>query len=155
MTVRSATKADVESMARFSSEVPLLRRYGWTVASARKILKRALKDPESDVVVAKDAGRIAGFAWVLRRGGFARSAYLRLIAVDRSLKRRGIGRLLMKEMEKRHLKPSGLILLATSTNKAARKFYETLGYRRVGILKDYVRQGLIEVIYFKPAPHNR
>src|SRR5215813_1724286 len=104
-------------MARFSSEVPLLRRYGWRISAARKILRKALNDRESDLLIAKEGSRVAGFAWILLRGGFARSAYLRLIAVDRAFKRRGIGRRLMREMERRYLKPTGLILLTTSTNK--------------------------------------
>jgi ribosomal protein S18 acetylase RimI-like enzyme len=118
-------------------------------------LKKALKDPESDLLIAKESGRVVGFAWVLLRGGFARSAYLRLIAVDRALKRRGVGRILMREMERRHLKPSGLILLTNATNKAAREFYESLGYRKVGVLRNYVKKGLTEIIYFKPPLRSR
>jgi ribosomal protein S18 acetylase RimI-like enzyme len=152
--LHSLRSRDIASIAEMTSKVSLLRRYGWDLAKGRKILKKALADPSSDLIVAKEGSRFLGFAWVVRQGGFARSAYLRLIAVDTKAKRRGIGRLLMREMERRHLNPSGLLLLATSTNQAARRFYEKLGYRRVGLLRDYVRKGLREVIYFKPCPNN-
>jgi ribosomal protein S18 acetylase RimI-like enzyme len=146
---------EIEPLAELTAAIPLLRRYGWDVADARKILKRALVDPSNDLIVAKEGRQIWGLAWIMKGGGFARSAYLRLIAVDARVRRRGVGRDLMKEAERRHLRPNGLILLATSTNKAARRFYERLGYRSVGSLRNYVRKGLREIIYFKPSFRSR
>lgn len=138
-----------------TAQVPLLRTYGWTAAKARKILGGAIRDKGHDLIVALENDRPVGLAWVVGQGGFARSAYLRLMVVDAAFKRRGIGRRLMKVMEARHFRKNGLMLLVTSTNRGARKFYESLGYRRAGFLKDYVKRGLTEAIYFKPAARKR
>jgi len=151
MKLKRVRSNDLASLSLFSSRIPLLARYGWTARSAKKILGKALKDRDSDLLAAVEASRILGFTWVMRRAGFARSAYLRLIVVDADSKRSGVGTRLMRAMERRHLKPNGLLLLTTTTNKPARAFYEALGYRKAGVLKDYVRKGLTEIVYFKPG----
>ena len=130
---------------------PLLQRYGFSRPKAMLQLAKAAKDPSHDLVVVEKNKRVEGFAWVICNGVFGRSAYLKLIIVAPDAQGRGVGRLLMRKVEKRHLKPNGLFLLATSTNRRARKFYEKLGYRKVGELPDFVKKGFKEVIYHRPA----
>ncbi|MBC7386515.1 MAG: GNAT family N-acetyltransferase, partial [Cryobacterium sp.] len=89
------------------------------------------------------------------KGGFGRSAYLRLIVVAPGAYSSGVGSALMAELERRHclsdrLKGPGLFLLCTHTNTGAQNFYAKLGYARVGEIPSYLRPALNEVIYWKP-----
>ena len=145
-------KTDLDACAKIVSATELFRAYGYSGESARKHLEAAMTGSDDDLVVAREGAETVGFAWFVKKGAFARSGYLRLIAVDPARLKSGAGRALMTELERRHLSPDGLVLLVTSTNRGARAFYEKLGYRQVGELPDYVKPGLNETIYFRAAP---
>lgn len=150
--VRRMAWDDLDTCARIVAAESLFRAYGWDESQARQSLAAALRDPRAEVLVADLAGELGGFAWFVARGAFDRSGYLRLIATSAAARRRGVGRRLVGELEKRHLSRGGIVLLVTASNGAARRFYEGLGYRYVGDLPGYVRPELDECIYFKAAP---
>jgi ribosomal protein S18 acetylase RimI-like enzyme len=135
--------------------------YGLDARLALRLLSAALTDARADLLVVEatsSAGgepAVAGFAWFVRRGAFDRSGYLRLIAVDDRFHGNGAGRLLMAELERRHVAQGGIVLLAGAANASAHRFYERLGYQHVGELPDYVKPGLHERIYYKPPVTGR
>lgn len=147
--------ARIEACAALIDRLPLFRPYGYTSLAARRNLEAALAEGRADLLCVLDGERgdeVAGFAWFVPRGAFDRSGYLRLIAIDERYQGRGIGRLLLEELERRHLGRGGIALLAAADNAAAHRFYERLGYVLVGELRDYVQPGLHERIYYKPPP---
>ena len=123
--------------------------YGLCPDAVAKRLADALDDSHSALHVATSNDTVMGFSWVLPEGGFGRSPYLRLLAVDTHAHRSGIGRALMTAMEQRYEASRDLLLLVTETNTQAQGFYERLGYQRVGILTDYTQEGTHECIYRK------
>lgn len=151
MNIRSMSVSDIPLLADLIASLPLYQQYGYTSESAASNLVTALGDAHNDILVACDGDKPCGVAWVIKDGGFARSPYLRLIAIDKIHQRNGVGLDLMKELEQRHLKDKGFFLLVTSTNSQARSFYEALGYSSLGELKDFVKEGMTEVIYYKGA----
>ena len=144
------TSADLPACDAIVSALPFFQAWGLTGADASRALEQALVDERADLSVAVVQGEVAGFAWVIERGGFDRSAYLRLIAVSADAQGGGVGRALMDDIERRILAGSDLVLLVTESNTAARGFYERLGYTQVGCMPDYVQVGVNECIYFKP-----
>jgi ribosomal protein S18 acetylase RimI-like enzyme len=136
--------------AAIIGRLPLFERYGFGEQAAARLLHAALDEPRAVLLVAQEQAEVAGFAWFVRRGGFDRSGYLRLIAVDDRWQGRGVGQQLLHELERRHLTEGGILLLAESSNSAAHAFYQRLGYRQVGEIPDYVRPGLNERIFYKP-----
>ena len=145
------TSKDCEAVARIASDVPLFLRYGMTYERALKTFRTALKNSKAQVWVAEIRGTIAGFVFFVEGGAFLRSTYLRLIGVSSEFARAGVGKKLIKKMELIALKPNGIFLLVTRTNRSARTFYKRLGYKKVGILHDYVLKGVDECIYFRGA----
>ena len=125
------------------------REYGLEPASIHASLMKAMEDSTMELHVALVGEEVSGFSWVSPRGGFDRSPYLRLLAVDDRVSRRGVGRALMAAMERRHASRRDLLLLVTATNQPAQRFYEALGYELVGTLNDYVRDGVDEHLYRK------
>jgi len=143
----------IEGCAALIDRLPLFRPYGYSSEAARRNLEAALASGSADLLcVLDEEDAVAGFAWFVPRGAFDRSGYLRLIAIDDRWKGRGIGRLLIEELERRHLARGGIVLLAAADNLAAHRFYERLGYAHVGELPDYVKPGLHERIYYKGPP---
>ncbi len=155
LRVAALGPAEVAACAALIDQLPLFIPYGYTSEAARRHLEAALAEGRADLLCVRDgasADRVAGFAWFVPRGAFDRTGYLRLIAVDDRYQGRGVGRLLLEELERRHLARGGIALLASSDNSAAHRFYERLGYAPVGELRDYVKPGLHERIYYKPPP---
>jgi RimJ/RimL family protein N-acetyltransferase len=110
-----------------------------------EIAKKLRRDPDL-FLVACDGGRIVGTViggWDGRRGWIYRTA------VHPDCQRRGIGRALMQEVERR-LRRKGAVainLLYNETNAAARRFYEAVGYterERVGVMAKLLVNGGLE-----------
>jgi ribosomal protein S18 acetylase RimI-like enzyme len=73
-----------------------------------------------------------------------------LIGVRPELRGQGIGAALMAHAEAAMFSHvADVFLLVSDFNVAARRFYERLGYVRVGALADYVVPGVTELIYRK------
>jgi ribosomal protein S18 acetylase RimI-like enzyme len=153
--VSQMTTQDVPVCAHIIGLIPLFEQYGLTPQAANEFLDNALQTEGNDLLVAtqqSDENNIViGFAWFVPKGSFARSGYLRLIAIHPDAHRSGAGKALMDELERRYLAPAGITLLTTHTNTNAHQFYERLGYQQIGEIPNYVKTGLHERIYFKPA----
>jgi ribosomal-protein-alanine N-acetyltransferase len=89
-----------------------------------------MRDPAINVAVAREKGRLAGFAIMQYKDD---EAHLLLLAVDAAHRRKGIGRALMDWLETTALTAgTGCIYLeARASNVDARAFYARLGYLEV------------------------
>ena len=150
VTIRPLLEADVDACAAIMLATPLLARYGvTTAAAARGALADVFAGPCRGLV-AEEAGRIIGFAVYSLRGTFAHSGYVRTIAVAPDAQHRGAGRRLMDAVEAAIFDQGPNVFLLTSAwNAEAQRFYERRGYRRIGEIPDYVRNGITEVLYRK------
>ena len=139
----------IADCAAIVSEYPLFERYGVTEKSMLRLLSEIYGHDDTYLLEAQLSGKLVGFAWLIPRGAFARCAYIRLITVAPSFKRKGVGRALMRAIEAEFLLPRGIMLLVEASNREARSFYEAVGYRQVGLIPGFVRPGLDECVYFK------
>ena len=104
----------------------------------RNSIARQIRDAETEVVVARDAARVVGFA-VMEFHFEARSAPLVLLAVDPAYRRSGAGLALFRWLEKM-AKLAGttqIRLELRADNEQARAFYERLGFRATGLRRGY------------------
>lgn len=145
-----ATDRHVAAMATLMAASPLLRRYKVTLAGARASLAEGLRDRDI-LLAAVDADDLVGFAWLIATRALDRSTYLRLLLVAEGSQSRGLGAALLArgEREARVRGSRHLVLLVTKTNRRARSFYESHGYRHVGDLAGFVRPGIAESLYLK------
>jgi GNAT superfamily N-acetyltransferase len=82
------------------------------------------------------AGQLAIPVWPNAR----HRAEIQKVFVDRSLRGHGIGRLLMETLHAAALQRGRtLILLQARTGSIAERLYETMGYKRVGVVPGYAR----------------
>lgn len=146
VVVRPFSPSDASACAAIVDATPLWQRYGLEGAK----LAEQLIETNEPVLVADADGRFAGFAWMLRRGGFGRSPYLRLIAVDPALRGQGVGEQLLKRFELlAKLSGKDAMLLVSDFNTGAQRFYKREGYVEVGRLDDFVIPGVAELIFRK------
>lgn len=125
------------------SEAPLLavmsrdlveQGLGWSWTPSR--IAGKIRHPESVVLAAILGNRPIGFAIM----GFARQeAHLELLAVQPSQQRLGVGRRLVRWLEKSALTAGTPIIYLElrAANRAALLFYHKLGYRKVALARGY------------------
>lgn len=102
-------------------------------------------------VVAQDPnGRIAGFVRYEPRGFINYFAYIRTVAVDGSQRGQGLGQALVAHVETQMAGHSPLLFLfCSSFNAGGQRFYERMGYQRVGEVPAMVVPAHGEVLYVK------
>jgi [ribosomal protein S18]-alanine N-acetyltransferase len=134
---------------------PLLERYGTTRRAAFGALTRGRAAGDRVIVGAAPGGRVVGMAWIVPSRILTGAAYLRLLLVDENRQRAGVGAALLAASETAARKIANhLVLLATTDNAGARRFYERHGYRHVGDLIGLARPGIGEALHWKTLrPH--
>ncbi len=107
-----------------------------------------LTNPTREVLVAVINGQIAGVLILFLDGTF--KGYIQTIAVHPDWRSRGVGTRMLELVEERIFQISPNVFLCVSSfNQRAQKFYERLGYRRVGDLPDFVVRGHSEILMWK------
>jgi ribosomal-protein-alanine N-acetyltransferase len=111
---------------------------------------RILTSPTREVYVGVVDGRVAGFVVLIMQGAFV--GFVQTLAVDPSLRGRGIGEALMRCAEDRILRDTPNVFLCVSSfNHGAARFYKRLGYEVVGELRDMIVRGHAEILMRKTA----
>lgn len=122
--------AAMATMSRLHIEYGL--RWRWTPARVRS----SIRDRETMVLVASVDGDVAGFA-IMRFGDT--EAHLHLLAVSPAHRRLGLGRALLDWLEV-SCRTAGIQRIRVELrehNGAAREFYSSLGFRRIGRIPGY------------------
>ena len=155
--IRPAQRADLPALAAAMSASPLLRRYGTTRPGALRALVRGRASGDRVLVAIAPDGDLVGFAWVLPSRILTGAAYLRLLLVAETRQGAGAGaRLLAAAEAAAQAVANHLVLLATTDNAGARRFYARHGYHHVGDLRGLARPRLDEALYWKTLrPHGR
>jgi len=102
---------------------------------------RSLAESGSDsFLVAIEENRVVGYVSALVHG---KDAHIASIAVLKDYRRRGVGRGLMSELIKslklRHIRTVSLEV--RESNTSAIRFYEGLGFERMGVMRSYYEDG--------------
>jgi len=145
--VRSFEPDDAGACAAIVVATPLWQPTGRSAEQWAALLTGAARD---DVVLVLDDGAPIGFAWVDLRGGFGRSAYLRMIAVAPTRRSTGLGMMLLEAFERLAIAQGpDAFLLVSDGNRDAQRFYERHGYTVVGRIADYPTAGAVELLLRK------
>lgn len=130
MELRLAESRDASAIARLSKQ-EIEQGLAWSWTPAR--VGRAIADPDTNVLVARDEGGLLGFGIMIYR---EQHAHLCLFAVRPDGRRRGVGSALLAWLE-RVAQVAGvqrLSLEARHDNAPAIAFYQEHGYRTSGVV---------------------
>lgn len=143
-SVRLATTDDAQAIAEMSRQY-IEHGLGWSWTAAR--VRKAIRDPSTNVVVGHDSGGILGFG-IMHYGEEA--AHLALLAVAAEQRQRGLGAVLLTWLEQcagvagiTHIR-----LEARVDNTAGLAFYARQGYRQIGIVAGYYL-GVLDAVRFE------
>ncbi len=134
-----SSDAERDACARIMFESDPWRTLGYPYED----LAAALAPVEREIYVVKDGGAVAGFVVISMRGILA--GYVQSIAIAAPHRGRGLGTELMRFVEQRVFRERpNVFLFVSSFNHGARRLYESLGYERVGTVKDFLVAGYDE-----------
>lgn len=87
--------------------------------------------------------RCLGFVWFMPKGVFGSYPYLHVLSVKEAYRGQGIGKQLLKYFEENASAylSTKYFLTVDDFNIRAKKLYESLGYRQVGVLPDFYKKG--------------
>lgn len=146
MNIRPLNAEDVTVVAAWVVTIPLWQRYG---ASADVLAQRLLMALDTDLILTADTDdQAVGLAWCVPKGGFGRSAYLRMLGVRPDQAGAGVGAALLSALEAT-VASHDLFLLTSDFNVDAQRFYQRQGYEQIGAIPGYVLPDVTELIYRK------
>jgi len=109
---------------------------------------KALTNPSREIYVALAKDVLSGFIVINMGGPFP--GYLQVICVFPDCRDQGVGRTLIRFVEKRIFRDTPNVFLCVSSfNTDAQRFYEQLGYKRIGEIEDYLVEGHSEFLMRK------
>lgn len=130
--------------AKMMSETDPWITLGMGYLQCLKAFEGALKE----IYVVDKEGEITGFV-ILQTGGTFKG-YIQTICMSEAYRGVGIGKKLLQFCEDRTLKISpNIFICASSFNKGAIKLYEEFGFKLVGELNDFVKEGFTELLFRK------
>jgi len=110
---------------------------------------RTVTNANSEVYVAADARDVVGLVIVVMNVPLIRG-YVNALAVRDDHRNRGIGGRLLAFAEQRIFRESpNVFLCVSSCNSDAQRFYERMGYQRIGVIEDFIIDGAGEILMRK------
>ena len=111
-------------------------------------LKSELQNVSSKYIVAKENGKIVGFAGIWYS---VDDAHITNIVVRKSYRNKGIGSLLLEKLIELAKQKTSLTLEVNTKNEIAQKLYLKYGFKNLGIRKKYydgIEDAYIMTLYF-------
>lgn len=109
---------------------------------------KAFEGKAKEVYVIKKENQIAGFVILQVEGTF--KGYIQTICVNENYRGKGFGNKLLLFCEERILKISPNIFICVSSfNKGAIKLYYEFGFKLIGELENFVKEGFTELLLRK------
>jgi len=95
-------------------------------------------------------GTCLGFIWIILNGAFHSFPYLHMIVIKEEFRNLGIGKKLLKHFEETNSKTSSkLFLVVAEFNPKAKRLYQSIGYKEVGIVPNLYKRGVTECLMMK------
>lgn len=109
---------------------------------------KAFEGPFKEIYVMENGSHLLGFAILQICGTF--KGYIQTLCVTENQRGKGFGKQLLQFCEDRILKISPNVFICVSSfNEGALKLYEEFGFRLVGELKDFLKEGFTELLLRK------
>jgi len=109
---------------------------------------KAFEGKCKEIYVIRNGKIIAGFVILQVCGTF--SGYIQTICIDENFRGKGLGTKLLEFSEKRILQFSPNVFICVSSfNAGAKKLYYNFGFKLVGELENFVKEGFTELLLRK------
>lgn len=149
ITITKAREKHLEDCKVALLNSKLGQEYFCTEEKALSALTEGITKEEIFVAV-DEGGECLGFIWFILKSAFHSFPYLHIIAVKEAFRGRGIGKKLLSFFEEAVFTNSSKVFLVVADfNPDAKRLYESLGYRQVGVIPDLYKEGISEYLMMK------
>lgn len=126
-------------------QVVALEAKSFSTPWSRKSIEDAFLNPDNIYIVCEMDQTVIGYMGAWTSMG---EADIMNIAVDEAYRRNGVGRSLMQSLEAvgKKMDVSAYFLEVRESNAAARKLYESMEFRNIGVRKHYYREPVEDAI---------
>ena len=119
-----------------------------TLGMSLEYCVKAFQGDYREIFVVECEEELAGFVIMQTQGSF--KGYIQTICIAEPWRGRGLGKKLLQFCEKRILGYSPNVFICVSSfNKGAIRLYEKFGFKFVGELANFVKEGFTELLYRK------
>ncbi|MDQ2732308.1 MAG: GNAT family N-acetyltransferase [Armatimonadota bacterium] len=146
--IRPALERDLDELVSMMAGQSPWLTLGFTPEMCRAVLSSGLE--EIQVTVDEEDHPVGFLRW--QPAAFLGQPYLQLLAVAPLHQQQGVGRTLLRWLEREVFEIRGLanlFLCVSNFNEMGQIFYRRLGYREVGRLDSFLKPGLDELIFQK------
>jgi ribosomal protein S18 acetylase RimI-like enzyme len=149
ITIAKARKEHLEDCEAALLNSKLGQKYFGSEEKVHSALTQGITKKEMFVAI-DEAGKCLGFIWFIVAGAFHSFPYLHIIAVKEEFRGKGVGKKLLRFFEEAVFTDySKVFLVVADFNPEAKRLYESLGYRQVGVIPGLYKEGVSEQLMMK------
>lgn len=147
--VREAGIQDIPACAQIISTEDAWRVYGLDYLKSYDVLSTM----DDVIYVALKNEKVIGFITIKINGVGNVGAYVRMIAVNREYRGTGVGTVLVEYIQNlaKQNGKNNIFLICSVENSNAKRFYERVGFKQVGILESLVIDNHDEILFRRIA----
>ncbi len=147
--IRDIREEDLVRCAGIVSDSRMWEEYGRPRGDAHFLMKHEFRKGTRFWVWEEDGG-VRGFIGAIPNGMMGEFVYVRMLAVERGWRGRGIGTKLIAHLEKTMFPVSPhIFMMVTDFNTDAKRLYLRLGYHEIGTVPNYKKTGVHEFLLMK------
>lgn len=148
LVIKKANEKYLEDCEIALTQSTLGEQYFAKAGSARNAITEGLNQGNLYVALCED--ECVGFFYIIPNGAFHSFPYLHLICVKEEYRSKGIGSVLLEQMEEIVFQTANKVFLVVADfNPEAKRFYERNHYCQVGEVPSLYRPGITEYLMMK------
>jgi len=151
VTIEKANESQLAEMYRVFDDSALYDHYFKPHPESLKFMLDGATKNGNTLVALSSKGEIVGVMVVLMEG-FAELPYLALLGVKKGYRGMGIGKKFLAVfigLAEQSGAPNMFIMTSTF-NVRAKKLYESVGFKKIGVIPSYLLAGIDEIMFVRP-----
>lgn len=154
VTIEKANETQLEEMYRVFDDSALYDHYFKTHPESLSFMLDGATKNGNTLIARSSKGEIVGVMVVLMEG-FAELPYLALLGVKKGYRGMGIGKKFLAVFFglAEQANAPNMFIMTSTFNVRAKQLYESVGFKKIGIIPSYLLPGIDEIMFVRRNPN--